>query len=130
MSYGWRWKAGRRRGGACVPGASFERCRGCTHYEPRGLARHTRDKGGSVRTVAGSAQGPGVSCDVLFSAKSCICAHGGENVASTAVCTRALRCGAFLISWWWCWCWCLWWSKVFVLMLPPPKLVAAAGDDA
>ena len=54
----------------------------------------------------------------------------GENAASTPVCTRALKCGAFLTCWWWCWCWCLWWSKVFVLMLPPPQLVAAAGDDA
>ena len=47
---------------------------------------------GWVRTRSGSAQGPAVSCDdVVFSAKSCICAHGRKNLASPAVCTRALR---------------------------------------
>ena len=36
-----------------------------------------------------------MSCDdVVLSAKSCICAHGGENLASPAVCTRALGCEA------------------------------------
>ena len=49
---------------------------------------------GWARTIFGSAQGPAVSCDVLFSAKSCIYAHGGENLVSTAVCTRALGCEA------------------------------------
>ena len=91
VSYGWRWNAGRRRGGACVPGTSFERCRGCTHYELRGLARHTRDEGRvgahSGRECAGSSRvvRRGVLGQVVHLRTQ------AWRLALTAVCTHALR---------------------------------------
>ena len=45
-------------------------------------------RGGLVRTVAGSAKGPGVSCDVAFSAKSCTCAHRHGGTLNGRVHTR------------------------------------------
>ena len=98
---------------------------GSTHHVSCSGAEGTNTMGW-VRTRSGSAQGPAVSCDdVVFSAKSCICAHGRKNLASPAVCTRALRCEVVtpMRIWWWCRCryWCLCWSKVFVLMPLPPQ---------